>query len=56
VVFPNEIVDVQVISCTGGGEDLKRSVVKAVLATRPFPKPKYKEVFDRNLEFGFTVP
>ena len=56
MVWPNEVVDVQVQSCTGGGSKLVRAVEKAVLSTRPFPKPPHKAVFDRKLAFGFTVP
>ena len=52
LVFPNEIVDVQVEECTGGRE-MARAVEKAVLATRPFPMPPHKAVFERVLVFDF---
>ena len=52
LVFPNEIVDVQVEECTGGRE-MARAVEKAVLATNPFPMPPHKAVFERVLVFDF---
>ena len=54
LVFPNEVVDVQVERCSGGGAAMARAVEKAVLAAQPFPVPPHKAVFQRVLIFEFN--
>lgn len=53
LVYPNEVVDVQVLTCTKAGLELERAVEKAVWATRPFPSPPNRATFNRVLEFDF---
>ena len=53
LVFPNEIIDVQVEQCSGGGAQMARAVEKAVLAANPFPVPPHRAVFQRVLVFEF---
>ena len=52
IVFPNEVVDAQVTSCSAGGNQMARAVEKAVM-TATFPNPPHKAVFSRRLEFTF---
>ncbi len=52
IVFPNEVVDAQVTSCSAGGNQMARAVEKAV-KTANFPHPPHKAVFSRRLEFTF---
>ena len=53
LVPPNQIVDVRVQQCSGGGEVMSRAVEKAVLASQPFPIPRHMSVFQRELIFEF---
>ena len=54
LIYPNEIVDVQVEQCTGGGSDMSRAVEKAIWAAGPFPLPPHKAVFKRVLIFDIN--
>ncbi|MEM7292775.1 MAG: TonB C-terminal domain-containing protein, partial [Pseudomonadota bacterium] len=48
-----DVIDVNVLSCTGGGDALARSVELAVRKASPLPLPKDPALFDRQLEFIF---
>ena len=48
-----EVIDVNVLSCSGGSDALARSVASAVLKASPLPLPKDSALFDRQLEFTF---
>jgi colicin import membrane protein len=49
------IASVKVASCTGGSELFRRSVESAVYKSDPLPPPPDPAVFDREIEFTFTV-
>jgi len=52
-VFPNEVVDVEVQQCSGGGPQMERAVEKAVWAAKPFPEAPHRSVFERRIIFDF---
>ncbi|MGB0867326.1 MAG: TonB C-terminal domain-containing protein, partial [Granulosicoccaceae bacterium] len=49
-----EIIDVTVVSCSGGGVELERSVERAVLKSSPLPSVPDPRLFERVIEFVFA--
>lgn len=55
LVYPNQIVDVEVTDCSGGDTTLTQAIEEAIYSTDPFPHPPHKAVFERRLVFQFNL-
>ena len=53
LVYPNEVIKVQIEYCTGGGRELELAVEKAIWSAE-FPSPQHKAIFDQKLIIEIT--
>ena len=53
LVYPNQIVDVEITECSSDNAEFPRAIEKAIYSTIPFPIPPHKAVFERRLVLNF---